>query len=98
MRQERLKLPCIVPDDAAGEVDLLVDVHEEPVLGVLHNVVPCNDEQSSVIGPSNQTLPFSNKFFFWFCIQSVKDVKYWVAQKLPQICTLILRIFIGKVA
>ena len=54
MRQERLKLPCIVPDDAAGEVDLLVDVHEEPVLGVLHNVVPCNDEQSSLKNKGTQ--------------------------------------------
>ena len=30
--------------------------------------------------------------------QSNKSLRYWVTQKLPQICTAILRIRIGKVA
>ena len=31
-------------------------------------------------------------------IQMIDQLTYWVTQKLPQICTLILRICIGKVA
>ena len=42
---------------------------------------------------------FAASFSLWFFLNSLdKNRTYWVTQKLPQICTVILRICIGKVA